>query len=72
MSDFSEDQARQRFMFLNLVRIGGVLLVLLGIAVVQQVVEWPKEVGYVLMVIGMFEVFFMPIFLAKRWRSGKE
>lgn len=32
----------------------------------------PKEAGYVLATIGLFEFYALPRFLARRWRSPKE
>ena len=72
MSEFSENQAKQRFLFLNALRISGVLFVFLGIAVVRQAIEWPVEVGYLFILLGLVDVFFLPLLMARRWTSGGE
>lgn len=63
------DPAFARFMVMNAVRFTGVVLVLLGIAVVRGVLELPHEAGYVLLVIGVAEIFVIPQILARKWRT---
>ena len=70
MTDQAEALAKQRFLVINLVRISGVIFVMLGIAIVEQAIELPKMVGYVLAVIGLFDIFLFPTVLARRWKSG--
>lgn len=65
----TEALARQRFMLLNLVRLSGVALALVGLAAIAGKLGLGKEVGAVLFVIGLFEALIAPIFLAKRWKS---
>jgi hypothetical protein len=67
------DPAAARFAVIQLVRVSGVALVLLGLliqarrlAVFATVPGW---VGYVLAVIGLLEVFLFPRLLARRWRT---
>ena len=70
MTDQAEALAKQRFLVINLVRISGVIFVMLGIAIVEQAIELPRMVGYVLAVIGLFDIFLFPTVLARRWKSG--
>ena len=65
----TEAQAKQRFAMISIVRFGGVLMVLAGILVAQGVIDLPAWVGYILVVLGMVEVFFLPTLLARRWKS---
>lgn len=65
----NNDPAFARFMVLNAVRFAGVLLVLVGIAVVRGVIELPREAGYVFLVVGIVEIFVMPQILARKWRT---
>lgn len=65
----SETRAKQRFATLAIVRFTGVLTVLAGILIAQGVIALPAWIGYILAVLGMFEVFFLPTLLARRWKS---
>lgn len=66
------DPARARFFAIQLARLGGVVLVLLGMAV------WRGDllaeggvplVGGVLILLGMVELALVPKVLARRWRT---
>lgn len=63
------DPAKARFVAINLVRLTGVALVMLGIFVLRGGVEWPDEIAYLLLAFGLFDIFVMPQLLARRWRS---
>lgn len=67
MSD--EAQAKHRFILLNLVRLGGLLMVLAGIAAHQGVLPLPQPIGLMLAGLGLFEFFFLPNILARQWRT---
>lgn len=63
------DPARDRFIMLQLMRLGGVLLVVGGILILAGRVPGPRAIGYGLVVFGAFEFFAMPALLARRWKS---
>ena len=69
------DPAQGRFIVIQLVRLAGVAMVLIGVLLQAGRIEAlrgvPVEVGYVLIVIGMLDVFVMPQVLARRWRSPR-
>ena len=67
----NKDPARARFMMISLHRFLGVGLVLLGILVSQRVVEWPEPVGWALIVLGLVDIFVVPLVLARMWRTPK-
>lgn len=67
MSD--EAQAKQRFVLLNLVRLGGLLMVLAAIAGHQGALPLPQPVSLILAGLGLFEFFFLPNILARQWRT---
>lgn len=69
-SDFdAEALAKRRFLAINLIRFAGLACVLLGIAIAQGVIDLPPLVGLALAAFGLFDFFFMPRTIAKRWRS---
>lgn len=65
----SEDQARARFMIINAARIGGVVMVLAGVLILEGVLDTPEIVGWAFVPLGLFEVFVMPRILARKWRT---
>ncbi|MGY6551299.1 MAG: hypothetical protein ACXIT4_05315 [Erythrobacter sp.] len=71
IEEAAEAQARHRYGIMNLARIGGLVLVLLGIAIAQGVVPLPYFLGVVLAVAGLAEFFFLPPMLARRWKAAE-
>jgi len=68
--------ARNRWMVIQAVRTSGFALAILGILMTQDAVtfagELNRQVGYLFIALGLFDGFFMPIFLARKWSSPKE
>jgi hypothetical protein len=67
----TEDQAKARFMVLNLVRLMAIGFVIAGLANVQGKL-WAglsPGLGYVLAAIGVVDFFFAPKFLKKYWQN---
>jgi hypothetical protein len=63
---------RNRFIAINLVRIGGTLLVLIGLLAWQT--DWLREEGWIglglpLALVGLLISFGGPRWLAARWRT---
>ncbi len=61
-------RARNRFIVLNVARFGGVAIVMVGMAIIQRVIDLPWSLGVVLAVIGMIDFFVVPLLLAKAWK----
>ena len=66
-----EARAKQRFMVINALRMGGVLMVMMGIAIANGAIDLPPEAGYVLAALGMVEVFVIPQVLSRKWSSNR-
>ena len=67
--DEAEELARARFMKLQLIRLGGVAMAMLGAVIISgRLIDLP-ELGYVLLVLGALEFFLLPNLVAKNWRS---
>ena len=67
-----EETWRNRFILLNLTRIGGTLVVLLGLVVWQT--DWLRHggsmaLGLPLALIGLAVSFAGPRYLARKWRT---
>jgi hypothetical protein len=65
----AEELARRRFIVLNIVRLMGVALVFLGLAVHFGRVDLPAPAGFILVILGFFEFFFLPNLLSRNWRT---
>jgi len=68
----SEDVARGRWMAINAVRVAGVVMVLVGILGLEGVFEYPAIAGYILVAVGVIDIFFVPLVMARKWRSPLE
>lgn len=60
---------KQRFMAIQLMRLMGAALALLGVLISGGKIDLPPLVGYLFVVIGLVDFFVMPKVLARRWRS---
>ena len=68
----TQDPAKGRFIVMQLVRLSGVALVMLGLAITVGRTALPAPFGIVLVLIGLFEVLALPIILSRRWKSPPE
>ena len=67
------DPAKARFFALGLIRLGGVALVFLGVAVIaKRLVEPAEIIGGVLLFIAAVDVLVVPFLLVKKWRTPTE
>lgn len=67
-----EELARQRFMVINATRMAGVVMVLIAMLIIGGKIPAPEFVGYILIALGLFDVFFVPAMLARKWSSNKK
>jgi hypothetical protein len=67
----SEDEAKKRFILLNIVRMAGVALVFAGAANIggKLLPEFTPLLGYVLLVAGAVDFFAAPVLLKNLWRT---
>lgn len=65
-----ETRAQYRFLIINIARITGAVMLVLGLAVIaREAFGLPKAAGYVLFLVGMIDFLLVPVFLSKRWKS---
>ena len=71
MTEPSEATWRNRFIALNLVQIGGTVLVLFALALWQTdyIVAGGSWIGFPLALAGLVISFFAPRLLAERWKQ---
>ncbi len=65
----SEDKAKGRFVVLQMLRLSGFVMALLGLAVVAGKVPLPEIAGYALLMIGALDALILPQVLARRWKT---
>ena len=68
----SEEVARGRWMVINVTRLAGVAMVIVGIMGLRGVIEYPAVAGWILVGVGLLDIFLMPMVLARKWRSPRE
>ena len=68
----SDEVARNRWLAINAVRASGVAMVLIAILILQGAIEIPGWAGYIILVVGLLDIFAMPLVLARKWRSPSE
>jgi hypothetical protein len=69
-----EAQWRNRFILMNLVRIGGTIVVLLALLLWQSdvFVEGGSFIGFPIAILALVVSFFGPKYVAGRWRTPPE
>ncbi|MFL0670403.1 MAG: hypothetical protein ACJLS3_02900 [Erythrobacter sp.] len=67
--ELADARARTRYTIMNIARLGGVAMVMFGIAIIQGVVDLPFALGVVLAVVGFADFFVLPLVLARSWKS---
>ena len=66
------DPAAGRYAVMQLARLGGMAMVVLGAAMLGGAIPGQHELAVALFVLGAVEFFAVPLLLARRWRSPKE
>jgi hypothetical protein len=71
-----DDEARNRWLVISLLRFVGFGLAVLGLLMSQGAVDIAGDVnrvlGYLFVVVGLVDGFVVPQFLARKWRSPRE
>ncbi|MXO58107.1 hypothetical protein GRI89_00915 [Altererythrobacter salegens] len=66
-----DDVARKRWLAIQAVRLGGGVMVVFALAALRGVVPFPEIAAYVMLVVGLLDVFLVPTLLARKWRSPR-
>lgn len=70
MTQDEETKAQYRFLVINIIRITGAMMLVLGLAIIARgVFGLPKAAGYVLFLVGFVDFLIAPVLLSKRWKS---
>lgn len=65
-----ERQAAERYGTLQWLRLGSLGLVIMGIAIANEVLPAPYVLGWVAAVAGLVAFFFGPPLLVRRWKES--
>lgn len=65
----NSDPAARRFWAMQLARMGGIGIAVLGILIIAGKIAWPEPLGMVLFAVGAAAFFALPVLLARRWKS---
>lgn len=68
----SDEIARGRWMVMTVVRLSGVAMVVIALLVIRGTIALPEVAGYVLLGVGLVDIFVVPQVLARKWRSPRE
>lgn len=66
------DPAARRFYAIQLLRLGGALMVVGAILALNGAVALPDVIAYLLLALGLTGFFIMPTFLARKWSSRRK
>lgn len=67
----NEDQARNRFVIISLVRLAGAAISVFGLTILSGRVALPAEAGIVLTLVGLADFMIAPMVLARRWKTPR-
>lgn len=66
-----ETRARNRFLVISAMRLAGVVMILLGIAIyVKGAFDLPDWIGLLMIFLGMGEAFIVPTMLSRIWSTN--
>ena len=66
-----DDRARNRWVAIQAMRMVGMAMAVVGLLIQGGVIRLPHLAGYVLLAIGLLDVFVVPTLLARKWRSPR-
>jgi hypothetical protein len=67
-----DELAKKRFVAIQAMRFMGAALVILGLLIINGMIDLPRIVGFVLAGVGIADALIMPLVLTKRWKSPLE
>lgn len=68
----NRDPAPLRFFAIQAARLAGIALVLLGAAIMAGRVAAPALTGFALAAAGLIEATWLPLYLARRWKTPEQ
>lgn len=65
----NEELAKKRFIIIQMVRLTGVALAMLGLLVIGGKIDLPREAGIAFFIVGLLEAMLLPTLLIRNWKS---
>lgn len=63
------DPARNRFLVIQALRLGGVAMVVIALLSLNGVIPVPDVAAWPILIIGLVDIFVVPQILARKWRT---
>jgi hypothetical protein len=68
----SDNDARTRHFVISATRLLGAAITLVGLLAVAGKIAIPAVAGYAFVAFGLFDMFWVPLILARKWRTPSE
>ncbi len=68
----TNDPAVPRYFAIQLVRLGGAVMIAAGLGAIAGKLALPGTIGIALVLIGLLAFAWVPVLLARRWKSPPE
>jgi hypothetical protein len=65
----NEDLAKKRFIVMQMVRLAGVAIAMIGLLAIAGKIDLPREAGIALFVVGLIEAMLLPTLLVRNWKT---
>jgi len=65
----NDDPAKARFLVIQALRVAGVIMVLIGIAILRRRIDLPDVAGYAIIAVGLLDALVVPTILARKWKT---
>ena len=65
----NDDLAKQRFFLLSAIRLLSVAIIVVGLLALAGKIAMPRPAGAAFAVFGLLEFLFLPLFLARKWKT---
>lgn len=73
MTPDEEAKALRRLLIINAARLAGAIIIAISLGIiVNGFMNLPVEAGYFLFAVGVFEFVFVPLLLARKWKTRPE
>lgn len=65
----NDDLAKQRFFLLSAIRLLSIAIIVVGLLSLSGKIAMPRPAGAAFAVFGLLEFLFLPLFLARKWKT---
>ena len=65
----NDEMAKQRFFLLSAIRLLSIAIIVVGLLSLSGKIAIPRPAGGAFAVFGLLEFLFLPLFLARKWKT---